>query len=106
MNFRALSVLGSLGLTQNNSVMAASLESLEVSLSTSFSPKQNESFQVIIPFIIPRDEPEECNVKQLQRWLLCRGAKTTGKKEDLVQRLVKTNINMLSPKLYLIKKTL
>jgi len=84
--------------------MAASLESLEVSPSTSFSPKQNESFQDIIPLSeedipgaqLPRDEPEECNVKQLQRWLLCRGAKTTGKKEDLVQRLVKTNINILN----------
>ena len=30
--------------------------------------------------------PEECTVKQLQRWLLCRGAKTTGNKFQLVQR--------------------
>ena len=30
--------------------------------------------------ILPREKPEECTVKQLQRWLLCRGAKTTGKK--------------------------
>ena len=29
--------------------------------------------------IFPRKIPEECTVKQLQRWLLCRGAKTTGK---------------------------
>ena len=27
-----------------------------------------------------REKPEECTVKQLQRWLLCRGAKTIGKK--------------------------
>lgn len=36
--------------------------------------------------ISPREIPEECTVKQLQRWLLCRGAKTTGKKMQLVQR--------------------
>ena len=30
--------------------------------------------------------PEECTVKQLQRWLLCRGDKTTGKKMQFVQR--------------------
>ena len=36
--------------------------------------------------ILPRKIPEECTVKQLQRWLLCRGAKTTGKKLQLVQR--------------------
>ena len=36
--------------------------------------------------ILPRKIPEECTVKQLQRWLLCRGAKTTGKKMQLVQR--------------------
>jgi len=36
--------------------------------------------------ILPRQIPEECTVKQLQRWLLCRGAKTTGKKMQLVQR--------------------
>ena len=36
--------------------------------------------------ILPREKPEECTVKQLQRWLLCRGAKTTGKKMQLVQR--------------------
>lgn len=36
--------------------------------------------------ILPREIPEECTVKQLQRWLLCRGAKTTGKKMQLVQR--------------------
>ena len=35
---------------------------------------------------LPRNTPDECTVKQLQRWLLCRGAKTTGKKIQLVQR--------------------
>ena len=30
--------------------------------------------------ILLREKPEECIVKQLQIWLLCRGAKTTGKK--------------------------
>lgn len=47
--------------------MAASLEFLEVSPSTSFSPKQNKSFQNIISLSeedipgaqLPRDEPEE-----------------------------------------------
>ena len=29
--------------------------------------------------ILPRQIPEECTVKQLQRWLLCRGAKTKRK---------------------------
>ena len=38
--------------------------------------------------ILPREKPEECTVKQLQRWLLCRGAKTTGKKTQLGQRQV------------------
>ena len=36
--------------------------------------------------ILPREKPEECTVKQLQRWLLCRGAKTIGKKTQFVQR--------------------
>ena len=36
--------------------------------------------------ILPLEKPEECTVKQLQRWLLCRGAKTTGKKTQLGQR--------------------
>ena len=36
--------------------------------------------------ILPREKPEECTVKQLQRWLLCRGAKITGKKTQLGQR--------------------
>ena len=34
--------------------------------------------------ILPREKKtEECPVKQLQRWFLCRGAKTTGKKIQL-----------------------
>ena len=36
--------------------------------------------------ILPRQIPQECTVKQLQKWLLCRGAKTTGKKMQFVQR--------------------
>ena len=36
--------------------------------------------------ILPREKQEECTVKQLQRWFLCRRAKTTGKKTQLVQR--------------------
>ena len=36
--------------------------------------------------ILPGEKPEECTVKQLQRWLLCRAAKTTGKKTQLLQR--------------------
>ena len=34
--------------------------------------------------ILPREKPRECTVKQLQRWVLCRGAKTTGKKTQLI----------------------
>ena len=29
---------------------------------------------------LPRGNAEECTVPQLRRWLLCRGAKTSGKK--------------------------
>ena len=36
--------------------------------------------------ILPREKPQECTMKQLQRWLLCHGAKTAGKKAQLVQR--------------------
>ena len=36
--------------------------------------------------ILPREKPIKCTVKQLQRWPLSRGAKTTGKKTQLVQR--------------------
>ena len=80
--------------------MAANINSLSFCESKSFSEKENEPFSLDnIPIseedipgaTLPRHSPEECKVKQLQRWLLCRGAKTTGKKEDLVQRLgVKT----------------
>lgn len=38
---------------------------------------------------LPRETPEECNVPQLKRWLLCRGACTTSKKQLLITRLVK-----------------
>ena len=31
--------------------------------------------------ILLREKPEECAMKELQRWLLCRGAKTTGRKK-------------------------
>ena len=35
-----------------------------------------------VPWIIlPRKKQEECTVKQLQTWFLCRGTKTTGKKK-------------------------
>ena len=34
---------------------------------------------------LSRKTPEECT-EQLQRWLLCRGAKITGKKLELAQR--------------------
>ena len=39
--------------------------------------------------ILTREKTEEWTVKQLQRWLLCRGAKTTGKKTQFVQRQVR-----------------
>lgn len=32
--------------------------------------------------------PENLKVKELQRWLLCRGASIKGKKADLIARLV------------------
>ena len=38
--------------------------------------------------ILPREIPEECNVVQLKRWLLCRGASTSGNKKQLVARFV------------------
>ena len=37
---------------------------------------------------LPRENVEECTVTQLRRWLLCRGAKTSGKKSELVKRFV------------------
>ena len=36
--------------------------------------------------ILPQEKPAECTVKQLQRWLLYHGAKTTRKKTKLIQR--------------------
>ena len=39
---------------------------------------------------LPRGNAEECTVPQLRRWLLCRGAKTSGKKAELVKRFVCT----------------
>ena len=41
--------------------------------------------------ILTREKTEEWTVKQLQRWLLCRGAKTTAKKRQLVQRQVRVD---------------
>lgn len=35
---------------------------------------------------IPRETVEQCSVVQLKRWLLCRGAKTTGNKKALITR--------------------
>ena len=37
---------------------------------------------------IPRETVEQCSVVQLKRWLLCRGAKTTGNTKALVTRYV------------------
>lgn len=37
---------------------------------------------------LPRETAEKCSVVQLKRWLLCRGAKTTGTKKALVGRFV------------------
>ena len=41
--------------------------------------------EVVPGAILPRQKnlTEECTVKELQRWLLCCGAKTTGKKMQL-----------------------
>ena len=41
---------------------------------------------------LPRGNAEECTVPQLRRWLLCRGAKTSGKKAELVKRFVCTMV--------------
>lgn len=41
---------------------------------------------------LPRGKAEECTVPQLRRWLLCRGAKTSGKKAELVKRFVCTMV--------------
>ena len=37
---------------------------------------------------LPREVPKECIVTQLKRWLSCRGARTIGKKQQLITRLV------------------
>ncbi|KAK3736573.1 hypothetical protein QZH41_012851, partial [Actinostola sp. cb2023] len=37
---------------------------------------------------IPRESVEQCSVVQLKRWLLCRGAKTSGKKAALIARVI------------------
>ena len=36
---------------------------------------------------LPRETPEECNCQQLKRWLVCRGALSSGKKAQLVTRV-------------------
>ncbi|KAK3728953.1 hypothetical protein QZH41_016826 [Actinostola sp. cb2023] len=36
---------------------------------------------------ISRESIEQCSVVQLKRWLLCRGAKTSGKKATLITRV-------------------
>ena len=36
---------------------------------------------------LPRENAEECTVPQLRRWLLCRGAKTSGKKSRTRQKV-------------------
>ena len=41
---------------------------------------------------LPRENVEECTVPQLRRWLLCGGAKTSGKKADLVKRFAQTMV--------------
>ena len=41
---------------------------------------------------LPRGNAEECTVPQLRRWLLCRGAKTSDKKAELVKRFVCTTV--------------
>ena len=38
---------------------------------------------------IPRETVEQCSIVQLKRWLLCRGAKTTGNKKALMTRYVR-----------------
>jgi hypothetical protein len=36
---------------------------------------------------LPRETPEECICQQLKRWLVCRGALSSGKKAQLVTRV-------------------
>ena len=44
---------------------------------------------------LPRENADECTVPQLRRWLLCRGAKTSGKKAELVKRFFRTMLFLL-----------
>ena len=37
---------------------------------------------------LQRETPEECKLSQLRRWLLGRGARASGRKSELVKRLV------------------
>ena len=37
---------------------------------------------------LPQETPELCNVVQLKWWLSCRGTCTSGKKIELIKRLV------------------
>ena len=38
---------------------------------------------------VPRESAQQCNVTELKRWLLCRGAKTSGRKGELVKSFVR-----------------
>jgi len=42
--------------------------------------------------LLPQEAPELCNVVQLKRWLTCGGACTTGRKVELVSRLVEVSM--------------
>ena len=42
--------------------------------------------------LLPQEAPELCNVVQLKRWLTCRVASTTGRKVELVSRLVEVSM--------------
>ena len=42
--------------------------------------------------LLLQEAPELCNVVQLTRWLTCRGASTTGRKVELVSRLVEVSM--------------
>ena len=42
--------------------------------------------------LLPHEAPELCNVVQLKRWLTCRGASSTGRKVELVSRLVEVSM--------------
>ena len=42
--------------------------------------------------LLPQEAPELCNVVQLKRWLTYRGASTTGRKVELVSRLVEVSM--------------